>query len=118
MYSEVFCWKDKKGITITNAFQKIFDEFHRTPKNIYVEKGSEFCNRSVKLWLEDNDIEMCSTHNQGKYVAVERFIRTLKNKVYKYMTSILKNVFIDKLDVIINKYNNTYHSITKRNGLM
>ena len=56
---------------------------------------------------------MYSTHNEGKYVVAERFIRTLKNKIYKYMTSISKNVYIDKLDDIVNKYNNTYHSTIK-----
>ena len=52
---------------------------------------------------------MYSTHNEGKSVAAERFIRTLKNKIYKYVTSISKNVFIDKSDHIVNKYNNTCH---------
>ena len=55
-----------------------------------------------------NDIEMHSAHNEGKYVNAERFIRTLKNEIYKYMTSISKNVYIDKLDDIVNKYNNAY----------
>ena len=56
---------------------------------------------------------MYSTHNEGKSVIAEIFIRTLKNKIYKYMTSILKNVYIDKLDGIVNKYNNTYHRTIK-----
>ena len=56
---------------------------------------------------------MYSTNNEGKSVVAERFIRTLKNKIYKYMTSISKNVYIDKLDDIVNKYNNTYHSTIK-----
>ena len=56
---------------------------------------------------------MYSTHNEGKSVVAERFIRTLKNKIYKYMTSVSKNVYIDKLDDIVNKYNNTYHSTIK-----
>ena len=63
----------------------------------------------MKSWLEKNDIEMYSTHNEGKYVVAERFIRTIKNKIYKYMTSISKNVYIDKLDDIVNEENNTYH---------
>ena len=67
----------------------------------------------MKSWLEKNDIEMYSTHNEGKSVIAERFIRTLKNKIYKYMTSISKNVYIDKLDDIVNKYNNAYHSTIK-----
>ena len=70
----------------------------------------------MKQWLEKNDMEMYSTHNEGKSVVNERFIRTLKLKfiikieVYKYMTSKSKNVYIDKLEDTVNKYNNTYHS--------
>ena len=56
---------------------------------------------------------MYSTHNEGKSVAAERFIRTLKNKIYKYMTSTSKNVYIHKLDDTVNKYSNTYHSAIK-----
>ena len=56
---------------------------------------------------------MYSTHNEGKSVVAERFIRTLKNKIYKYMTSILKNVYIDKLDDIVDEYNNRYHRTIK-----
>ena len=67
----------------------------------------------MKSWLGKNNIEMCSTHNERKSVAAERFIRTLKIKIYKYMTSISKNVYVDKLDDIVNKYNNTYHSTVK-----
>ena len=55
-------------------------------------------------------IEMYSTHNEGKSVVAERFIRTFKNRIDKYMTLTSKNVLVDKLDDIVNKYNNTYHS--------
>ena len=56
---------------------------------------------------------MYSTYNEGKSVVAERFIRTLKSKIYKHMTSISKNVYIDKLDDIVNEYNNTYHTTMK-----
>ena len=56
---------------------------------------------------------MYSTHNEGKFVVAERFIRTLKSKIYKYMTSISKNVYIDKLDDKVDGYNNTYHTTIK-----
>ena len=56
---------------------------------------------------------MYSLHNEGKYVVAERLIRTLKTKIYKYMTSVSKIVYIDKLDEIINEYNNTYHRTIK-----
>ena len=62
---------------------------------------------------KDNDITMYSTHNEGKSVVAERFIRTLKNKIYKHMAAILKNVYFDVLDDIVKKYNNTYHSAVK-----
>ena len=59
--------------------------------------------------VKNNDIEMYSIHNEEKSVVAERFIRTLKTKIYKYMASISKNVYIDRLDDIVNEYNNTYH---------
>ena len=67
----------------------------------------------MKSWLEKNDIEVYSTHNEVKFVAAERFIRTLKNKIYKYMTSVSKNEHIYKLDDTVNKCNNTCHSTVK-----
>ena len=67
----------------------------------------------MKSRLEKNAIEMHSTHNEEKSAVAESFIRTLKNKIYKYMTSISKNVHIDKLIDIVNKYNNTYHRTIK-----
>ena len=57
----------------------------------------------MKYWLQDNDMEMYSTHNEEDSVVAERFIRTLKNKIYNYMTLISKNVLNDKLDVVVNK---------------
>ena len=67
----------------------------------------------MKSFLQKYNLEMYSTHNEGKSVAAERFIRTLKNKIYKYITSISKNVYIDKLDDKVIKYNNTYHKTIK-----
>ena len=67
--------------------------------------------------MQDNDIVMYSTNNKGKSVVAERFIRTIKNKIYKYMTSISKNVYIDKLDDIVKKCNNTYHTSIKMKPL-
>ena len=117
VYSKYDAWlvplKDKEGISIANAFQSILDYSKRKPNKIWVDKGNDFYNRSMKLWLEKNNIEIYSTHNDGKSVVTERFIRTIKNKIYKYMTSISKNVYIDKLDDIVNKYNNTKHRTIK-----
>ena len=114
-YAWVVPLKDKKGITIAKAFQLILKQSNskRKPNKIWVDKGSEFYNAYFKKWLRDNDIVMYSTHNEGKSVVSERFIRTLKSKIYKYMTSISKNVYIDKLDDIVDEYNNTYHTKIK-----
>ena len=60
--------------------------------------------------MGDNVIEMYSTNNEGKSVIAERVIKALKNKIYKYMTTISKNVYIDKLDDIVKEYNNKYHT--------
>ena len=68
-----------------------------------VNKQSEFYNRSTNSWLQDNDTKMYSTHNEGKSVVSKKIIRTTKNKTYEYMTSVSKNVYIDKLDDIGKK---------------
>ena len=107
-YAWVITLKDKKGISIVDTFQKILDKSGHKPNKIWVDKGSEFYNNSFEKWLKDNDIGMYSISNEGKSVFAERFIRTLKTKIYKYMTSISKNVYIDKLDDIVNEYNITY----------
>ena len=82
-----------------------------------VDKGSEFYNRSIKSWLQHCDIESYSTHNKRKSVIAERFLRTLKSKIYKYMTAVKKNVYIDKLADIVNEYNNTNHRKIKENHI-
>ena len=94
-------------------FKVFLKKSNRKPKRIWVDKGSEFYNRSMKSWVQDNDIVMYSTNNDGKSGVAERFIRTIKNKIYKYMTSISKNVYIDKLEDMVNEYNNTHHRTIK-----
>ena len=79
-YAWVVALKDKKGISIVNAFQIIFKKSNRKPNKIWVDKGSEFYNNSFKKWLDDNGIEMYSTNNEGKSEIAERFIKTLKKK--------------------------------------
>ena len=94
-YAWVVPLKDRKSITNTNAFQKILKESNRKPSKIWVDKGSEFYSSSIKKWLKDNNTKMSVIHNEGKSVVAKRFIRTLKTKIYKYITSISKNVYID-----------------------
>ena len=89
-YARVVPLKDDKGISIVYLFQNILKKSNRKPNKIWVDKGSEFYKSHFKKWLKDNNIEIYSTHNEGKSVVAERFIRTLRNKIYKYMTSISK----------------------------
>ena len=113
-YAWVAPLKDKKGISIVKAFQIILKQSNSRKSNKrWVDKGSEFYNTYFKKWLRDNNIVMYSTHNEGKSVVAERFIRMLKSKIYKYITSISKNVYIGKLNDIVDEYNNTYHTTIK-----
>ena len=86
-YDWVVPLKDKMSITITNAFQKILNESGHKKKQNWVDKVVNFETRSMKSWLKDNNIE------KGKLSVAERFIRTLKNKIYKYMIVISKDLY-------------------------
>ena len=92
----------EKEVSIVNAFQKIISE-GKKPNKIWVDQGSEFCNNSFKDFLKINNIEMYSTYNKGKSVVAERFIRMLKNKIFKHMIAISKNVYFDVLDDIFEE---------------
>ena len=81
--------KIQKGVSIVNAFQKLISE-GRKPNKIWVDQGSELYNNSFKDFLKINKTEMYWTYNEEKSVVAERFIRTLKNKIFKHMTAISK----------------------------
>ena len=104
--------KYKRGITIVNAFQKIISK-GRKPNKIWVVQGGEFYHKLFKRFLKINNIEMYSTYHEGKSVVTERFIRTLKNKIFKHMAALSKNVYFDVLDDIVNKFNSTIHRTIK-----
>ena len=112
-YVWVVTLEDKKGITIVNAYQSVLDNSERKPNKIWVDQGKKFYSKSFKTRLEDNDIEMYSTYNEGKSVVAERFIRRLKNKIYKHMAALSKKVYFKVIDDIVDKYNNTYHNSIK-----
>ena len=98
MYSKhafVIPLKDKKGISIVNVFDKIIKQSNRKPNKIRIDQGGEFYNNVFEKWLSDNDINMYSMYNEGKSVVAERFIRTLKNKLYKHTTATGKNIIIN-----------------------
>ena len=117
-YSWVIPLKNNKGESIIEEFKKIINSGNakhsgRKPNKIWVDHGREFYNNKFKSFLKENDIEMYSTFNEGKSVVAERFIKTLKNKIYKHMTITGKNVYFNDLDDIFGKYNNSIHSLIK-----
>ena len=97
---------------IVNAFKKIISE-GREQNKISVDQGSEFYKNVFQNLLKIDNIEMYSTYNGVKSAIAERFIRTLKNKVFKHMTAISKNVYFDLLNDIVDKYDNTVHRTIK-----
>ena len=103
--------KNKTGKSIVEAFNSLSET--KKPKKLWVDNGSEFYNKIFKKWLNDNNIEMYSTFNEGKAVVIERFNRTLKNKMFKYFTANGTYKYIDILSSLINEYNNKKHSSTK-----
>ena len=76
---------DKKTKTIVHGLIGIVNESKRKPNKLWVDQGREFCNKLMQKWLDDNDILMNSTYNEDKSVVFEKFVRTLKDKIYKEM---------------------------------
>ena len=98
---------DKTGKSMTRAFDTIVGK--RKPSKLWVDRGGEFYNRAMDRWLEENGIERYSTYNEGKAVVVERFNRTLKTRMWKYMSANTTYRYIDVLDELLRKYNSSYH---------
>ena len=111
-YAFVIPLKDKKGITIKNALQKIFNK--RKPKFLWTDNGKEFYNNQVNDLLEKNNIKLYSTNNSEiKSSVIERFNRTLKNIMYKKFTENNNTIFYNIIDKLVNEYNNKYHRTIK-----
>ena len=111
-YSWVIPLKDKRGITIKNALQKIFKE--KKCKFLWTDKGKEFYNKQVQDLLNENNIKLYSTNNSEiKSSVIERFNRTFKNMMYKKFTENNNTIFYNILDELVNNYNNKYHSTIK-----
>ena len=98
-YAWVTVLKDKKGITVTNDFQKNLDESNHKPNKTWFDNGSEFYNKSIKSWLEKTYIDM--------------YCWNIHHNFKKQSPHYQRNAYIDKLDDIVNKYNNAYHSSVK-----
>ena len=111
-YAWIVPIKDKKGTSIVNVFTKIISK-GRKPNKILLDQGSEFYDNSLKDFLKKSNIEMYSTYNKGKSVVAQKLIRTLKNKTFKHMTAISKNVYFDVIDDIFDKHNNTVIELLK-----
>ena len=92
-YAWVGPLKDKRGISIVDAFQKIISK-GRKPNKIWIDQSGEFYNNLFKRFLKINNMLMYSTYNEGKSVVAERFIRILKNKIFKHVTAISKMFFL------------------------
>ena len=111
-YSWVIPLKDKKGINVKNALQKIF--ILRSPKFLWTDRGKEFYNKQVQDLLNENNIKLYSTNNSEiKSSVVERFNRTFKNMMFKKFTENNNTIFYDIIDDLVNEYNNKYHSTIK-----
>ena len=114
-YAWVKLLKDKKGKAVLNAFVEIVNESSRKPNKLWVDQEREFYNKLMQDRLDDNNILMYSTHNEGKSVIVEWFIKILTAKVYKKMTANNSKSYLAYLRKLLHKYNNTYHhSINKK----
>ena len=105
-YALVKPLKNKKGKPVLNAFIERVNESNRKSSKLWVDQGREFYKKIMQKWLHSNNNLMCSTHNEGKSVIAERFIKTLKTKIYIKNGSYLKK--------LVDQYNNTcHHYITK-----
>ena len=115
IYARVKSLKDKKVKTVLNAFIEILDESDLKPNKLWVDQRREFCNNFMQEWLDNNDILTYSTQNEGKSVIAERFIKTVKVKIYKRLTANDSKSYLPYLHELVDQYNNTdHHSINKK----
>lgn len=103
--------KFKTGKQMIEIFQDIFKK--RKPKKIWTDAGKEFINKDFNKFLSENEIELYQTFNEGKAVVIERFNRTLKEKMWRYFTESKSNKYLDILPKLVSKYNKTFHSTIK-----
>ena len=111
-YGWIVPLKDKKGETVTEAFKSIFKD-SRKPEFLWTDKGSEFYNKNVKELLETNGVKLYSTMNEEKSSVVERWNRTIKNKMWKQFTAQGNTQYLDILPKILKQYNSTKHNSIK-----
>ena len=105
--------KDQKTESVSSAFIKIFKKSKRKPEKLWTDKGSEFISKHFKEFLKKNNIMLYHTQNEEKSSIVERWNKTMKNKIWKMFSANNNTVYWDKLDKLVDDYNNTYHSSIK-----
>ena len=106
--------KDKKTENVSLAFDYMFKKNKRKPEKLWTDKGSEFISKHFKDVLKRNSIILYHTQNEEKSSVVERWNRTMKNKMWKMFSANNNTVYWDKLDKLVDNYNNTYHSSIKK----
>ena len=107
-YGWIWPLKNKTGLEVESAFKNIFAE-GRVPERIWVDMGKEFYNSHVRKLLNSDNITMYSTENEEKITVVERWNRTMKNKMYKYFTTNQTRTYVDVLPEMTKRYNHTKH---------
>ena len=105
--------RNKTGKEVAKAFEGIFQEDGRKPRKLWVDRGTEFYNVNVNRLLNDNGVDMYSTHNEPKATIAERFIRTLREKIETNFTLTQSTVWHDILPELIREYNTSKHRIIK-----
>ena len=117
-YAWVVPWKNKTGLSLVDAFKTILSS-GRKPKKIITDQGTEFFNKHFKALLKDEDIELYNTYNETKASVVERLIRTLKTRMWRYFTEKKTMRYIDMLPDLVYWYNHIVHrSIKKKRGTL
>ena len=107
-YAWVKPLKDKKGKSVLYSFMEIVNESNHKQNKLWVDQGREFYKKLIKEWLDNNDNLMYSTHNEGKAVTGEKFIKTLKANSIKKCKP-----YLSYLNKLVDQYNNTYHHSIK-----
>ena len=105
--------KDKKTESVSLAFEHIFKKSKRKPEKLWTDKSSEFISKHFKDFLKKHNITLYHTQNEEKSSIVERWNKTMKNKMWKMFSANNNTVYWDKLDKLVDDYNNTYHSSIK-----
>ena len=109
-YGWIIPLKDKKTESVRLAFDHIFKNSKRKPEKLWTDKGSEFISKHFKDFLKTHSIILYHTQNEEKSSIVERWNKTMKNKMWKMFSAKNNTVYWDKLDKLVDDYNNTYHS--------